>query len=834
MSKVAIAGYSLKKIQTKKYFLILLIFLFTTNLYSVVPDSMELKERDLWAEAKFEGKVQTEKDRSYITVIANHDEVQRNSRNGQPLKLGGTEYNRGLYCHANSKLIIKLHEAGKRFTAMVGVDDAAGPGSVIFSVIVKDDVKFRSEVLRGGGKPVAVDVDLAGAKEFILEANDAGDNISFDQSDWADAKVTLSNNQELWLGDIEIITVEKGYTNSAPFSFSYDGRPFAEIVSRFKAEVTQQSLDDKREKYIRKYTDSASGLEVRCEGIKYLDFPTVEWVVYFKNNGTEDTPILEDIQALDWIMERGTDGEFTLRYHIGGHSGPRDYSPQQVELTPTIQQSFTTWEGFPTANYLPFFTIQWQEEGTFLGVGWPARWAAQFNWDEKTQLQIRVGQEHTHFKLLPGEEVRSPLVVLLFWQGDRLRAQNLWRRWMMAHNMPRPGGELPQPLLEAASSGMYAEMVNANEENQKMFVDRYLEEGVKLDYWWMDAGWYPNKGNNWQDLLGTWEVDKKRFPNGLRAISEHAHEKGVKTLLWFEPERVVRDSWLFENHPEWLLGDGDSRFFNHGNPQANEWLTNRVDRILTDEKIDLYRQDFAVFSKHFWVQEDQKHPDRQGIAEIKHVMGYLKYLDELRRRHPNMLIDICAAGGKRLELENLRRAVPLWRSDYAFEPVGTQGHSYGLAQWLPYSGTGVAQVDVYAFRSDMCPSTVLNLDVRNKNLDYKLLQKLVKQWREVAPNYYGDFYPLTPYSLDNTMWMGWQYNRPEEGEGIVQMFCRTGTMYDSGLCKLKGLEPESRYEIHDFDQEGKLIMTGKELMEKGLRITFQNQPGAALIHYQKQ
>jgi alpha-galactosidase len=83
------------------------------------------------------------------------------------------------------------------------------------------------------------------------------------------------------------------------------------------------------------------------------------------------------------------------------------------------------------------------------------------------------------------------------------------------------------------------------------------------------------------------------------------------------------------------------------------------------------------------------------------------------------------------------------------------------------------------------------------------------------------------------MWLGWQFHRPEVGEGVVQMFCRAGTIYDSGLCKLKGLEPDARYEIHDFDQEEKIIMTGQELIEKGLRITFTQQPGAALIQYKK-
>jgi alpha-galactosidase len=87
----------------------------------------------------------------------------------------------------------------------------------------------------------------------------------------------------------------------------------------------------------------------------------------------------------------------------------------------------------------------------------------------------------------------------------------------------------------------------------------------------------------------------------------------------------------------------------------------------------------------FWRKNDA--PDRQGITEIKHVTGYLAYWDELRRRHPKMLIDSCASGGRRNDLETMRRAVPLWRSDYAFETTGHQCMTHGVSLWLPYHGT---------------------------------------------------------------------------------------------------------------------------------------------------
>lgn len=59
---------------------------------------------------------------------------------------------------------------------------------------------------------------------------------------------------------------------------------------------------------------------------------------------------------------------------------------------------------------------------------------------------------------------------------------------MMAHSMPKPGGKLPPPQFVASSSRAYEEMINANEANQIMHSAWYLSLGLKLVYWWMDAG----------------------------------------------------------------------------------------------------------------------------------------------------------------------------------------------------------------------------------------------------------------------------------------------------------------------------------------------------------
>jgi alpha-galactosidase len=383
--------------------------------------------------------------------------------------------------------------------------------------------------------------------------------------------------------------------------------------------------------------------------------------------------------------------------------------------------------------------------------------------------------------------------------------------------------------MAACSSHQYGEMIHANEANQKLFVDRYLEEKLPLDYWWMDAGWYVHYGEGWPKT-GTWEVDRSRFPNGLRAISDQAHAQGVKIIVWFEPERVSPGTWLAKNHPEWILGGSGGGLLDLGQPAARAWLVNHIDGILNAEGIDLYRQDYNIDPLPFWRKNDS--PDRQGITENHYVAGYLAYWDELRRRRPDLLIDSCASGGHRNDLETMRRSVPLLRSDYIMEPVGQQNHTYGLAFWLPFFGTGTSAMDPYDFRSQMCPHFTACFDMRRADLPFAQVRRLLQQWKsDIAPNYFGDYYPLTPFSAANDSWMAWQFHRPEQGKGVVQAFRRAKSFYESARFKLRGLEAASRYLVTDLDQETPQEMTGRELSEEGLLIAIPQQPGAVVRTY---
>ncbi|MCL5102721.1 MAG: alpha-galactosidase [Armatimonadetes bacterium] len=620
-----------------------------------------------------------------------------------------------------------------------------------------------------------------------------------------------------------------------PFSFSYDGKQSYRVLSSCKFEESAKDLDKSRKQWTLTWTDPSTGLQVRCVSVHYRDYPTVEWTLYFKNTGNADTPLLTQILPLDIQLKRNARGEFLLHHFKGSPCEAADYQPLATELGPGATKRIGALDGRPCNTDLPNFNIEWPGQGVIVVVGWPGQWSSEFARDAKNGLTVKAGQELTHFKLHPGEEVRTPLIVMQFYSGDWVRAQNVWRKWMIDYNVPRQGGKALPVRLAADSSIQFGEMVYADTQSQLTFIDRYIEEKIPIDYWWMDAGWYPhNKKEGWPNT-GTWEVDEKRFPGGFRPITDHAHQKGIDTIVWFEPERVTPGTWLY-GHPEWLLTNPKEpngwKLLDMGNPDARKWVTDHIDKMLTEQGIDLYRQDFNIDPLVFWRAADSE--DRRGITEIQYVQGYLAYWDALRERHPNMLIDSCASGGRRNELETMRRSVPLWRSDYPWDPTGLQCQTYGISFWYPYYGTGIATTDTYHFRSALCPHLVSCFDVRSKELDYDKIRRMFSQWKnELGPNYYGDYYPLTEYSLEKNVWMAWQWNRPEVGQGAVQAFRRDECPDQSATFKLFGLDSKARYSLNDLDRGDLGQFTGSDLMTKGLTITLKEKREAAVVVYSK-
>jgi len=765
-----------------------------------------------------------------------------------PLCLEGKTYTTGLGTHADSEIAVRLPIGVRRLTGLCGVNDSPDTRlrskELVFSVEAGGKEVWRSGPQTVTDKLARVDVRLGGCREFMLRVKGV---VDWGHANWVDLKVTLTDGTSMVIGKPPEVH---------GFSFTYGGKSSVALLTTWK--LKKQRLPEKDGVILHRITrtDPKTGLAVICEIKEYARFPVVEWGVRFKNTSKKKTPILEAIRSLDATLHIGS---FPYLNHWNGdYYSPDGYEPFRVSLAHGEEYRFSPMDGRPTDRAWPYYNLECPDSnrGVIVVIGWSGQWASCFRGLDNQYIQVTAGQELTHFKLLPGEEARTPLSVLMFYRGDRTRSQNLWRRWFLAHNMPRPGGRPMQPHLACAGTDEGEEFIGATEENQVRYISKFNERGIHPDVWWIDAGWYEcrtDKGlgeRRWY-LTGTWKPDPARFPRGLKPVSAHAAKTGADLLLWFEPERVTEGSELDAKHPDWLLTDGKgwygSSLLNLGDPHCRKWLTDRVCRLIRDNGIKIYRQDFNFEALPRWQADEAD--DRRGMTENLHVQGYLRYWDDLLARNPGLWIDSCASGGRRNDLETMRRAVPLHYTDYGYgdHPVKMAFHRT-LCEWIPYFKEFTCswdlggpqgyqwdrQVDSFSFHCGIAPMLFATLDIRRDDYDFALAVKMIAIWRQVADFFLtGDFYPLTPYHRSPGQWVARQFDRPEEGRGFIQGIRLPKAPAETLVVYPQGLRPDVLYRFENPETGETRELTGAAVQQHGFVFALPPRAGAIWLYQQQ-
>jgi alpha-galactosidase len=656
-----------------------------------------------------------------------------------------------------------------------------------------------------------------------------------------------------------------------PFSFVHGGGKSSELLTAWKVESKPLDRVGTKQHHEITYTDPATGLVARVEATTFSDFPAVEWVIHLKNNGNADTSILNDIQALDCTL-CSPDADPVIHYAKGATCSMEDFRPMMRTLGTRGALRLQPGGGRSSSDFLPFFNVESRGEGVVLALGWTGEWAANFRRPEEgTDFQVRAGMALTHLKLHPGEEIRTPRVLALFWKGERLRGNNLLRQFILTHHRPVSGGK---PVNAPLANHNWGSTSAADHlEN----VRQIIAHDLPMDYYWIDAEWFGD--GPWWMNPGNWEVKKDVYPEGLRPISDLLHSSGRKFLLWFEPERVCEGTPWATQHREWLLevpqerksyrgfdGKGDwdvpmsdprwvpnesvrnqirenDRLFNLALPEARKFLTDFISSRIEEFGIDCFRNDANIAPLEFWRAADAA--DRQGMTEIRWVEGLYAFWDELLRRHPRLMIDDCASGGRRIDLETIGRSMPLTRTDFVGNILAGQCHSYGLNLWVPLqtttSGNLGAQTD-YNLRSSMTAGLAFGLfsrgDAPQGKADYQHfpfaeVRRSLEQFRSIQKYFYGDYYPLTEYTQANDAWMAYQLDLPAEGEGLVVVLKRPESSFRQATFRLHGLASTGAYEVEDLDGKTVRSIPAARLREPGLEVNLMKSPDTALIRYRR-
>ncbi len=580
-------------------------------------------------------------------------------------------------------------------------------------------------------------------------------------------------------------------------------------------------------------------------------YDAICWRVTFANHTDTPSAHLSDLSAFT-MGYIGTDPVLTGIYGDGGVDQNGAYAPYEFPLSGRNAKPIHMEPelGRGTYNYFPYFHIKDKKGGLFIAMGWPIMWKADFTpdtveTDDGTTVpctRMDMGQARFDAVLQPGESAVMPSITLLHHtEADPDNATNHWRHFFMDCIMRRVEGGLFPPHLSGGTSWLYAEMRDATEDNQIDAMNKYLEHNIPIDYWWMDAGWYwktPGvKLESWMET-GTWMVDTDRFPTEFAAVSEHGERHGVKTLLWFEPEmaRLSEAETPAEGIPYkyHLLG---SPLVDMGDPDFVDWCFDRFSSILDKGKISLYRQDYGVNPAVIFTHPEINTEGRVGMMENRYARGYWGLWDKLISRYPDMMIDDCAAGGGRNDIDSMRRSVPLHKTDHDYSRQDDkQSMHQSLFGWLPYFGACMvgpdkcSEVNPYMMQSTYAPWVALCANVYAEGYDWDCLRRYTELWKELNPYYTADYYPLTAWTRGDKAWRGWEFYDPKTESGFIQLFRPANAAEEHRAVRLKGLDESATYELWNRETDEKAIIPAAVLLHEGFAMDMEAETAVTFTY----
>lgn len=590
-----------------------------------------------------------------------------------------------------------------------------------------------------------------------------------------------------------------GNSESVPVKFSFDGVAFDGFSSQRKPNVRVFRPDS-----CIAVTEISSvvtkGVMARARQTVYGDFPAVKWEADMSNFGKSASPVLSDFA----ITAELTGTAPVLGYGNGDTRADGLFSRFEENLLNEKTISPSTCRGADGAS--PFMTLKFSEYSVKLAIGWPGKWKIVFT-PLPTGVRFTLSQARCKMKLHADETVRTPNITVLFFEGDDTVGTNLWRRFYFKHILPvGKGGKKIEPkmFLHTHKIGGYGEFEGITTENQLEAIDTFIKKGLKPDGWWIDAGWYPCEHNWWH--TGDWTPNPEQLPDGFLPISDELHKNGIELLVWFEPERVYEGSRLDYLHPEWCLvahnenGEEEKcRLLNYSNPECFDFVLNMLDKHIKDGKIDIYRQDFNFVPDKYFEENEGK--DREGALENLHFQALLRLYDELLARNPELVIDNCAAGGTRNEMDLLSRSVPLQYTDmHISEPDKRVFHYYEMFSWMPYFRAHATKederfslkrnLDEYAYLCAMTPAVTFCADWYEGESIYKTARKMLPVWRKAAEyELNGDFYSLTGADSD---WYAVQFHNNENNTGFIEVI-RTAEAVEANIKIQPFIVPNTKY-----------------------------------------
>jgi alpha-galactosidase len=571
---------------------------------------------------------------------------------------------------------------------------------------------------------------------------------------------------------------------------------------------------------------TGSALEALLTIKAYECAPVLEQRLELRNAGSESVR-LTGIDTLALALRLGS--QAVLRGFRS--SWGEEFEPFETSVHGEV--SIETITGRSSHGYHPWLSYEEAGHSTSLVVApmWSGNWVCRAVRLDQDAVLATGGLSDREFwhDLEPGEKFVAPCVALCLEDGSAkhggLSALGLVGR---RHWYPQRPGRRALPV-EWNHWFPYTD-ADISEDAFTENVDVAADLGIELCT--LDAGWFgkAETHTNWQDWRGDWHlINTARFPGGLRPLAERCMRRELGFGIWCEIEGLGPSADVDGNRRDFeatRLGSSLG-YVCFGNPAVRSWAGQVIDRLIEATSCRWIKFDFNVDPGYGCDRGDHGHGEGSGL--YAHVMGYYSFLDGVRDRHPEVVLENCASGGLRIDLEMLRHLHVTYLSDLdwldhslqIFWGVTSMLHpaaclKFSYSEWIRSKRPGEANshqnynprdLSIPSYETDTYLRTAMlhNFAVSQRlpEFPYRVARRLcahVSAYKNVVRRFVneGAFYRLTeqPLRSGGSRIAAFQYSLTDEDRHLVFVFRLEGKS-DIETVRLANVPHAQAYTLSD-------------------------------------
>ena len=452
--------------------------------------------------------------------------------------------------------------------------------------------------------------------------------------------------------------------HGAKFSGAYPG---CRIVFAGKHEETTP----RGKQLVLRHRDEVTGLEIESVYVSTGDIAVVRRFTRIRNTGARPVGIEYVSSAMLNNFANPTSFQQDLVLHFAFNSWQAEAQWRSVPLAEAglVQNgnfsvsgaSFTSVGSWPSERYLPMAMLENKRAGVtwFWQVEHNGSWHCEIAQTGARSLYAYLGgpdAQHAQAwkQLNAGEEYETVPVAVGCVQGGFERAVAELTRYRRATQLHPRSDTRDCPVVFNDVIALQGDQSTAGE---MPLIDAAASAGCEV--YCMDVGWCTRPGENWWNPVGDWVADEKRFPGGLRKLTDSIRGKGMVPGLWIEPEvaglwtSVARrpDSWFFMRHGRRII-DHTRYQLDYRNPDVRAYIDRVFDRLVREYGIGYIKLDYNI-NAH---EGTETGAESFGQGLLGHNRAFLSWLDALLDRYPDLTLETVASGGMRMDHTMLSRA----------------------------------------------------------------------------------------------------------------------------------------------------------------------------------